>query len=79
MNAAAFVQAEPLTRLIAMERPTLTSGVPSIWNEILQYCLHHEIDLSSLRMGNSGGSAAPRGMLERFEERYGVRMSRAGG
>ena len=69
-----FLQPEHLTRFIATERSTVTSGVPTIWNAILDYGLDHEIDLSSLRIGNSGGSAAPRVMLERFEERYGLRI-----
>jgi fatty-acyl-CoA synthase len=69
-----FLQAEHLTAFIAAERTTVTSGVPTIWNSILDYGQDHEIDLSSLRLGNSGGSAAPRIMLERFAERYGVRI-----
>jgi fatty-acyl-CoA synthase len=69
-----FLQAEHLTRFIATERSTVTSGVPTIWNAILDYGRDHEIDLSSLRLGNSGGSAAPRVMLERFQDRYGLRI-----
>ncbi|MDQ2812829.1 MAG: long-chain fatty acid--CoA ligase [Actinomycetota bacterium] len=69
-----FLQPEHLTEFIATERTTVTSGVPTIWNAILDYGQDHEIDLSSLRIGNSGGSAAPRVMLERFAERYGLRI-----
>src|SRR3984893_7138244 len=69
-----FLQPEHLTRFIATERTTVTSGVPTIWNAILDYGQDHEIDLSSLRIGNSGGAAAPRVMLERFQERYGLRI-----
>jgi fatty-acyl-CoA synthase len=69
-----FLQPEHLTRFIATEQTTVTSGVPTIWNAILDYGLDHEIDLSSLRVGNSGGSAAPRVLLERFGERYGLRI-----
>ena len=69
-----FLQPEHLTRFIAAERTTVTSGVPTIWNAIGDYGLDHEIDLSSLRIGNSGGSAAPRVLLERFQERYGLRI-----
>jgi acyl-CoA synthetase (AMP-forming)/AMP-acid ligase II len=69
-----FLQPEHLTRFIATEQTTVTSGVPTIWNAILDYGLDHEIDLSSLRIGNSGGSAAPRVLLERFGERYGLRI-----
>jgi fatty-acyl-CoA synthase len=69
-----FLQPEHLTAFIAAERSTVTSGVPTIWNAILDYGRDHEIDLSSLRLGNSGGAAAPRVMLERFEDRYGLRI-----
>ncbi len=69
-----FLQAEHLTTFIATERSTVTSGVPTIWNAIGDYGQDHKIDLSSLRIGNSGGAAAPRVMLERFQERYGLRI-----
>jgi fatty-acyl-CoA synthase len=69
-----FLQPEHLTTFIATERTTVTSGVPTIWSAIFNYGEDHEIDLSSLRGGNSGGSAAPRILLERFAERYGLRI-----
>ena len=69
-----FVQAEPLARLIALERPTVSTGVPSVWNDILQFSKQHDIDLSSLRMVTAGGSAVPRSLLEQFQDRFGVRM-----
>ncbi len=69
-----FLQPEHLTAFIAAERTTVTSGVPTIWNAILNYGDEHEIDLSSLRIGTSGGSAIPRVLLERFGEKYGLRI-----
>jgi fatty-acyl-CoA synthase len=69
-----FLQPEHLTRFIATERSTVTSGVPTIWSAILNYGEDHEIDLSSLRLGTSGGAAAPRALLERFQQRYGLRI-----
>jgi len=69
-----FLQPEHLTRFIATERTTVTSGVPTIWSAILDYGHDHDIDLSSLRIANSGGSAAPRVLLERFQQRYGLRI-----
>ena len=32
-----FLQAEPLARIIAEQRPTLSLGVPTIWNDLLRY------------------------------------------
>jgi fatty-acyl-CoA synthase len=69
-----FLQPEHLTSFIATERTTVTSGVPTIWSAILDYGHDHDIDLSALRIANSGGSAAPRVLLERFQQRYGLRI-----
>ncbi|MBC6461313.1 long-chain fatty acid--CoA ligase [Actinomadura sp. HBU206391] len=69
-----FLQPEHLTSFIATERSTVASAVPTIWNAILNHGADHELDLSSLRAGTSGGAAAPRTMLEQFEERYGLRI-----
>jgi fatty-acyl-CoA synthase len=64
----------PITDFIAAERSTLASAVPTIWAGMLQYGAEHPIDLSSLRMGTSGGAAMPQALLEEFEQRYGVRI-----
>ncbi|HEX6519456.1 MAG TPA: long-chain fatty acid--CoA ligase [Streptosporangiaceae bacterium] len=69
-----FLQPEHLTAFIAAERTTVTSAVPTIWNWILEYGKTHEIDLSSLRIGTSGGAAAPRALFEQFQERYGLQI-----
>ncbi len=76
---ARFLQAEPLCRLIALERPTFSGAVPTIWNEIWRHGEGTEIDLSSLRMVVCGGSAVPRALMERFEQRYGLRIIQAWG
>jgi fatty-acyl-CoA synthase len=69
-----FLQAEPLTTMIREERATLSGAVPTIWADILRYGEEHDIDLSSIRMVVCGGSAVPRSLMERFEDRYGVRI-----
>jgi fatty-acyl-CoA synthase len=69
-----FLQPEHLTAFIAAERTTRTAAVPTIWNAIWAYGETHDIDLSSLRLGTSGGAAAPRALLERFQDRYGLRI-----
>ncbi|KAB2365560.1 long-chain fatty acid--CoA ligase [Actinomadura montaniterrae] len=69
-----FMQPQHLTEFVARERSTLASAVPTIWHGILSYGEEHELDLSSLRAGTSGGAAAPRSLLEAFEERYGLRI-----
>jgi acyl-CoA synthetase (AMP-forming)/AMP-acid ligase II len=74
-----FLQAEPLCRLIAEERPTVSAAVPTIWSDILRYVETTPVDLSSLRLVVCGGSAVPRSLMERFEEQHGVRMVQAWG
>ncbi len=70
-----FLQPEPLCRIIGQERPTLSAGVPTIWNGVLEYGLANpEVDLSSLRLVTGGGSAVPRSLMESFERRFGVPM-----
>jgi fatty-acyl-CoA synthase len=74
-----FLQAEPLCRLIAAERPTFSGAVPTIWADILRHAESNTVDLSSLRAVACGGSAVPRSLMERFEERHGVRIIQAWG
>jgi fatty-acyl-CoA synthase len=63
-----------LVDFIEAERSTLASAVPTIWAGILQAGAEREMDLSSLRMGTSGGAAIPRSLVETFEKQYGVRI-----
>ncbi|MBM4265491.1 MAG: long-chain fatty acid--CoA ligase [Deltaproteobacteria bacterium] len=73
------LQAEPLCRLIARERPTFSGAVPTIWADVFRHGETTPIDLSSFRMIVCGGSAVPRVLMERFQERYGVRIIQAWG
>ena len=59
---------------IETERATLVSAVPTIWGGILQLGGQRELDLSSVRMGTSGGAAIPRSIAEAFQKQYGVRI-----
>jgi fatty-acyl-CoA synthase len=74
-----FLQADPLCRLIAAERPTMSGAVPTIWADIYRHGETTPIDLSSLRLVACGGSAVPRSLMERFQDRYGVRIVQAWG
>ena len=73
------LQAAPLCRMIAEERPTVSGAVPTIWNDILRHVEAQPSDLSSLRLVTCGGSAVPRSLMERFQERHGVRIVQAWG
>ena len=61
-----------LVDFIEAERSTLASAVPTIWGGILKVGTQREIDLSSLRMGTSGGAAMPRSLMETFQKQYGL-------
>jgi fatty-acyl-CoA synthase len=69
-----FMTPEPICALIRAERSTLAAAVPTIWQGILQYGQTTDIDLSSLRMGTSGGAAIPRALLGAFQDQYGLRI-----
>ena len=78
---ARFLQAEPLCKFIAAERPTFSGAVPTIWADVLRYSEENPdaVDLSSLRMIVCGGSAVPRSLMENFEQRHGVKIIQAWG
>jgi fatty-acyl-CoA synthase len=69
-----FLQAEPLCRVIREQRPTLSLGVPTIWNDVLRYSQSNVVDLSSLRLITAGGSAVPRSLMEAYDQRFGVSL-----
>jgi fatty-acyl-CoA synthase len=70
----AFMAAGPICDFLRAERSTLAAAVPTIWQAILTYGQTTDIDLSSLRMGTSGGAAAPRSLLQAFQDNYGLRI-----
>jgi fatty-acyl-CoA synthase len=75
-----FLQAEPLVRLIARERPTVAGAVPTIWSDVLNYLeANPGHDISSLGLVACGGSAVPLHLMQVFQEKYGVQIVQAWG
>ena len=74
-----FLQPEPIVRFVHQEKATVVSAVPTIWQALLTYGETHDIDLSTLRTGTSGGAAAPRSLFEKLEARYGLRVMQGWG
>jgi fatty-acyl-CoA synthase len=74
-----FLQPDPLCRFMVSERPTFAAGVPTVWQGVLQHLEESPADLSSLRTVICGGSAVPRSLMERFEQRHGLRVIQAWG
>jgi fatty-acyl-CoA synthase len=65
-----------LLKVLEREQATLTAGVPTVWLAVLNVLDQDPgaDDLSCLRAIVTGGSAAPRSMIEGFEERHGLKV-----
>jgi fatty-acyl-CoA synthase len=70
-----FLQGEPIVKMIRELRPTISLGVPTIWNDVLRAAeVDPDVDFSSLRGLLGGGSAVPRVMIETFRDKYNINM-----
>ena len=58
--------------LIDQEKPDLLMGVPTVWLGLLQYLNETNQTLESVTTALVGGSAAPRAMIQEFEEKHNV-------
>ena len=74
-----WLQAEPLVRFMQDAKPTVSGGVPTVWNDVLGYLDQHKSDLSSLRLVLCGGSAVPVSLQQALGERHGITMIQAWG
>ena len=71
--------APTIARMIRTEEVTLTLAVPTVWLSMLQHLDTTGTDLKPLERVVIGGSAAPRAMIEAFEDKYGVDVCHAWG
>jgi acyl-CoA synthetase (AMP-forming)/AMP-acid ligase II len=76
-----YLDPASLLEMLEQERVTVTAGVPTIWLGMLQLldAAPAKYDLSSIRSMIVGGSAAPRAMIEGFQERHGLHVIHAWG
>jgi 3-(methylthio)propionyl---CoA ligase len=58
--------------LIESEKPDLLMGVPTVWLGLLQYLKETNQTLDSVKNALVGGAAAPRAMIQEFEEKHDV-------
>jgi fatty-acyl-CoA synthase len=72
---------ESILDAFVQEKVTVTGGVPTIWLGILQMldAEPERWDLSRIRSMIVGGSAAPRSMIEGFQQRHGLHVCHAWG
>lgn len=61
-----------LAELIEAHKVTITAGVPTIWLGLLNELEKGNYDTSSLRAVLCGGSAAPKGIIQAFESKFGI-------
>ena len=76
---ARFLQAEPLCRFLALEPPTMSAGVPTVWADVLRFSETHDVDFSRLNQIIVGGSAVPVSLIENFQQRHDVKIIQAWG
>ncbi|GAA5052404.1 long-chain fatty acid--CoA ligase [Haladaptatus pallidirubidus] len=84
MNAAVFTGAtyypvaewdpQVVFDCIETNRITVMYGVPAMFNDMINQPNADDVDLSSLRFVNSGGSSLPLEVLERFENLFGAEL-----
>jgi len=65
--------------LLETEGVTFTAAVPTVWLMLLNYLETENKKLTTLKRVAIGGSACPRSMIEKFEEKYGVEVMHAWG
>jgi fatty-acyl-CoA synthase len=70
---------ESAWKMLDGEDVTLTAAVPTVWLNLLNYMRDNDKRLDTLDRVVIGGSACPRGMMEAFQEDYGVRVVHAWG
>lgn len=63
-----------LYELFESEGVTLSSGVPTVWQGLLQHVEQHGLRFSTMTRTVIGGSACPPAMIHAFEENYGVNV-----
>ena len=70
---------DKLYELIEGERVTICCGVPTMWIILTDWLDRTNKQFSTLRLALSSGSAPPRSLVERLEQRYGVELAQAWG
>jgi fatty-acyl-CoA synthase len=75
----AALDGKSVYELIEAERVTLSAGVPTVWQGLLNYMDQNSLRFSTMRRTIIGGAALPPVMLRTFEEKYGVTALHAWG
>lgn len=70
----ARLDGEAVYELLNDEKVTITAGVPTVWLMLLTYMREHGKTLDHLNHILIGGSAAPRSMIQAFEQEFDVEV-----
>jgi fatty-acyl-CoA synthase len=65
------IQADPIIKMITIDRPTITAMVPTILSDLLQADSKY-LDMSCFRLIVCGGSSVPPAMIDAAREDWGV-------
>jgi acyl-CoA synthetase (AMP-forming)/AMP-acid ligase II len=63
-----------LYELMEGERVTISAGVPTIWQALIQHLEANKLRFTTMRRTAVGGSAMPQALIARFAEEYGVEV-----
>lgn len=74
-----FLDPASICSLLQDEKVTVSAGVPTIWNGVLDELEKNKYDLSSLRFITAGGAAVPRSMIEAFDKKHGIGLTQGWG
>ncbi len=75
----AALDGKSLFELMESEKVTLSAGVPTVWQGLLNYMDQNKLRFSTMRRTIVGGAALPPAMLRTFEEKYKVTALHAWG
>ena len=77
--AGPSVQPRDICEIVQAEKVTFVGAVPTVWIAIKELVEQEGFDLSSIRCIPIGGSAAPRSLIELFDQKFDVQMLHAWG
>jgi len=79
VNPGPRMDGEAIYELLDSEKVSFTAAVPTVWLMLLSYLEETGKKLPYLNRVVIGGSAAPRAMIEKFQDNYGVDVVHAWG
>ena len=79
MPGPKMADGEMLTTLINNEKVTISSGVPTIWQALLEYLETSGRTIKSIKRLGVGGAACPLSIFKEFKEKYNVNVEQGWG